>query len=157
MSRIHVARIEYAVKDVIPNIVKELLTLYIPPRTLNRKVDSVRRFDPPLLFKDWTKIRNATSTGYRDFDMPLVLNLLKHLCGQNMGPKVYHGLDIYSRYYDRFAHTLPSPIITEEDFVTSFNDFENIAKAFDTIMNKRSNELVSRLKQLREGGMDYHL
>ncbi|CAC5390609.1 unnamed protein product [Mytilus coruscus] len=157
LSRIHAARIEYAVKDVIPNIVKDLLTLYIPPQTLCRRVNSVHSFEPRLRAEEWTKIRNAASTGYRDFDVPLVLKLLNRLCGHNMGPKLREDMSIYGRYYDSIAHKMHSSIMFKEKFDTSFNDFKNIARGFEHIMHKRSNELVLQLEQLRGGVMDYHL
>lgn len=157
------ARLGHAAQELLPDILKELVSVKQSYSTLRSVCLGLRCLKP----MEWHIINNAASDGFENFDVNLLYKLCRNL---KLVPAPTKG---WSYPCDPMAHELTigddverirrmrntilhrgNTNVTEIELRQMFQEFKEMARRVETYLAKPSGELVNKFKELEKRSMD---
>ncbi|CAG2188945.1 unnamed protein product [Mytilus edulis] len=165
----HYARLGHAAQNLIPRFLQEVLLYYENPRNIDYSCNKNYQLLCRLKSSDWTKIKDAVNKGsYQDFDIPLIYTILRNIHYTTLEPtngwdskidpqphqmKTGDDLERCRRRRNKIIHR-GNTEVSDQELHDYFDEFGAIASRLQIICNKKNNEFVLEVEDLRNCSMD---
>ncbi|CAG2233525.1 IFIH1 [Mytilus edulis] len=168
-TKTHYARLGHAAQNLIPRFLQEVLLYYEHPKNIYIRCNTNPQISYRLKSADWTKINEAVNTGsYKNFDIPLIYTILRNLniyilkptngWAYQVDPQSHEkntgdDLERCRRKRNLIIHR-GNTEVSDQELNEYFDVFKNIAGRLQVTLNKKNNEFVSEVEDLRTCCMD---
>ncbi|XP_071130630.1 ATP-dependent RNA helicase DHX58-like [Mytilus edulis] len=168
-TKTHYARLGHAAQNLIPRFLQEVLLYYEKPKNIYYSCNTNHNLLCRLKSSDWTKIKEAVITeSYKNFDIPLTYAILRNIHNSTLEPtdgwdyktdpqphqmKTGDDLERCRRRRNKIIHR-GNTEVSDQELHEYFDEFRTIASRLQVICNKKNNEFVSEVEDLRICCMD---
>ncbi|XP_052071608.1 antiviral innate immune response receptor RIG-I-like isoform X2 [Mytilus californianus] len=168
-TKTHYARLGHAAQNLIPRFLQEVLLYYEHPKNIDYSCNTNPHVTYRLKSADWTKINEAVNTGsYKNFDIPLIYTILRNIHSHTLAPtngwahqvdpqphetNTGDDLERCRRRRNLIIHR-GNTEVSDQELKEYFDEFKAIAGRLQLTFNKKNNEFVSEVEDLRTCCMD---